>query len=133
MGSPQRNSRVSLGLNRIASNATRELGTRRSRRAPAGDTRRRHLTPVATDLRGRTVGDGRYLLLRKLGQSSRPPRTEAMRYAARDAFSGLEVEVELVPDASTKRGFRVGVATLPPRRGLPNLLNPPITTEFVLP
>lgn len=88
------------------------------------------LRPLRTsDLRGRTVGDGRYLLLRKLGHDRR-----SVRWLARDSFAaGIEVEIELMADPSACRGYRIGSATLPARRDLPNLLNPPITTEVLLP
>jgi hypothetical protein len=109
----------------------------RSPGGPAGGgpnaTSRGPLRPLRTSdgtpsLRGRTVSDGRYLLLRKLGQERR-----AARWLARDSFSGLEVEIELTADPTARRGYRIGSASLPARRDLPNLLDPPITTEILLP
>lgn len=100
------------------------LGTRTPLERPRPALRRL----PARALEGKVVGDGRFLLLRKVAHDG-----QGVRFLARDLYAGLEIELELHPDPESQGGFAIGRSDLTPQRGLPNLLAPPITMEVVLP
>lgn len=82
------------------------------------------ITP-ARELLGRTVCNGRFLLRGKSGHS----RT-TVRYHAHDLVSGLEVDLDLHPDAGEDAGYRLG-RSAPPQNvhDLPDLYDAELGTE----